>query len=465
MLAESPHASETRIGLHASRIHRLTSRVVWRTLLVVPILAALAAGGFFIWRISGASRVRAAGLASVPTKPRADRLLVIIVPGTHGNENFWPVISPGNVTFGSEVQRGAGSSADVYPFLWSAPNEQTERMQAAHNLAAIIDDKAAHYARICLVGHSYGGDVALCAAGLCRHPVDVVVCLSTPHLYLIGATPGGDVVLPVYCTAAARKNIRRIITLCPSIDRVPDRWADVQKGIAENDAIGLAHGWLESTGFPRLKEDGWLRDLGFANNLDLSRSLNMADDNIAYLSKVPGMLAPHYAVHSRRMGYMIGQMLAAGASDASVDYLREILQPADADWGEPIPQAAWDAWLRAHKADFACAGHLLRQIDLRLWGRHDSVDPYFKLCAADGKHVIATTPSAHGRAAEFKPGWLLMSDQRERLDLWDSNFFSDDYIGNEPLNGAGPMPAEVNHPGKKHHWSWCARLDWQAVHY
>src|SRR5665213_1346576 len=82
-----------------------------------------------------------------PAPTRASRTLIIIIPGTHGNENFWPVISPGNVTFGSELQRGAGAGSDVYPFLWSAPNEQTQRMQAARNLAAVIDDKAGRYDR------------------------------------------------------------------------------------------------------------------------------------------------------------------------------------------------------------------------------------------------------------------------------------------------------------------------------
>jgi len=400
-----------------------------------------------------------------PAPTRASRTLIIIIPGTHGNENFWPVISPGNVTFGSELQRGAGAGSDVYPFLWSAPNEQTQRMQAARNLAAVIDDKAGRYDRICLVGHSYGGDVALCAAGMCKHKVDIVVCLSTPNLYLVGKTLAGDVQLPVYCTAAARNNIRRIITVCPNVDRVPDFWADVQKGITENDAIHLASGWLEVTGFPRLKEDGWMRDLGFADNLELTRKLNVADDNVEYVSQVKGALAPHYAVHSRRMGYEVGQLIHQGADDQSIKYLGTTLQTADADWGEPVPQAQYDQWLANHAAGFGCAGHLLRRIDLTIGGRDKTIDPYFKLCAADGQHVICATPKADTRIADFTPRWLLLTSQHERLDLWDSRTFGDQYIGNDVLNGAGPLPHVVRHVGGKNQWSWTARLDWKLLHY
>lgn len=45
------------------------------------------------------------------------RTIVFVIPGTFGNDSFWPNTVPGQATFGSELQRWSGA-AEVYPFLW-----------------------------------------------------------------------------------------------------------------------------------------------------------------------------------------------------------------------------------------------------------------------------------------------------------------------------------------------------------
>ena len=120
----------------------------------------------------------------VPAGTSATRTLVIISPGMTGNAEFWPDVVPQKATFASELQRGAGE-VTLYSYLWNGGWDYASRESAARQLASLIDEKsAAGFNRICLVGHSFGGDICLRASGLCKARIDMVICLATPHTYL-----------------------------------------------------------------------------------------------------------------------------------------------------------------------------------------------------------------------------------------------------------------------------------------
>ena len=168
-----------------------------------------------------------------------ERILVVVVPGTYGNDRFWPNVDDGKVTFGSELLRAIGSDGEVYPFLWASSIHHPNRQQAAANLASVIERKAKGFDRVCLVGHGHGGNVALLAASDCRRTIDMVVCLSTPHVYLRTVdTRANNLLLPVYCSPRTLRNVRSIVCIAPKTDAVPDAVTNLTlTGLAENEAI------------------------------------------------------------------------------------------------------------------------------------------------------------------------------------------------------------------------------------
>jgi len=192
-----------------------------------------------------------AGPSSTPDKvpPRPERVMVIVVPGTFGNSGFWSTVSENKVSFASEVISGLGEDSTIYPFVWAAPNSHQARVEAARNLAEIIDEKASEYDRVCLIGHSHGGNVALLAAANTKSPVDSVICLSTPHIYLKTKDAQRKVLLvPVYCPLKTFLRVRNIVCISPDSDSIVEGWADVFTGLTENDAIGSTRDWLELLG-------------------------------------------------------------------------------------------------------------------------------------------------------------------------------------------------------------------------
>ena len=95
--------------------------------------------------------------------------------------------------------------------------------------------------RIAFIGHSHGGNVALLAASKLTRQVNLVVCLSTPHLHLVMENVDGEEApLPVYRPPENQKQIKDIVCLNPDNDRA--FWAEIN-GANDDSAIDLTRSW------------------------------------------------------------------------------------------------------------------------------------------------------------------------------------------------------------------------------
>lgn len=160
--------------------------------------ACILAAGLSLWAACSSRHDAAADGDPSPQGP--DRVLVLIVPGTHGSDRSWPSILNGQATFGSELLRALPPGSEVQPFVRRSSMSHPDRLEAARQLAALVDQQSPRFERVCLVGHSHGGNIALMAAGLCQSPIHIVVCLSTPHPHLRTADPSKPLI-PVYCSS------------------------------------------------------------------------------------------------------------------------------------------------------------------------------------------------------------------------------------------------------------------------
>lgn len=78
---------------------------------------------------------------------------------------------------------GAFGLADVARFTWSGRNSQRARRKAALQLAREMRTGALRaHDEIHLVGHSHGGNVAICASNYAPHRVESLATLATPFL-------------------------------------------------------------------------------------------------------------------------------------------------------------------------------------------------------------------------------------------------------------------------------------------
>jgi len=241
-------------------------------------------------------------------------MLVIIVPGTFGNNEQWPMSLPDRETFASELARGIHGDVTIHPYLWSSSIRGIRRIEAAQILARDIDGMSTDYNRVILIGHSHGGNIALLAAGLCKTQIDSLVCLATPHVYLrVVDGEHADLNLPVYCSPQTLRNTDRILCYCAEGDRVVEDWSNaLLTGVTEMEAIELTRQWRLRAGSPRLADDGLILRLLESDNLFASNRLTMAAHNQIISCEVrdPLGIQQHNAIHSCAVGRALGQVLS-----------------------------------------------------------------------------------------------------------------------------------------------------------
>lgn len=413
------------------------------------------------------------------SQPAADRVLVVIVPGTYGNASFWPMPKDGQATFGSELKDALPPGSDIEPIIWTSSIFHAGRANAAKTLAKVIDTKAADFDRVCIVAHSHGGNIALLALGQCQTDVDMLVCLGTPHAYL--RTVNGDMQgldLPIYCSPSACKRVRSIIAVSADTDAVPEFWSnELLTGLRENEAIDLTRDWREQHGHPRLQRDSFLVRLFESGNIFASSQLNMADENIRVHSQVKDLLGikAHQTLHSRRMGEVIGQLIRDGAEpDDMVVYLKSLVQPADADTGEPVLAATHQAWRERHANQFKQSGWLLEQARVELDAGATAVandldgslpDPMLCLFLGDNKRAAAQTAARKNKMeAEWQPGFYVRQGQRFALAVYDDNLIGNTSLGVQWFEPAASPPTTISaDPAHGRYWS--AELKWAEAHY
>jgi len=435
--------------------------------------------------VTGGNTVLPSWNSIVGSGETKDRWAVFVIPGTYANDGTWFHVLAGQATFSSELQTALGTKAVVHPFIWRSSIHHEVREKAAANLAVQIQEQTQPTDRIVLVAHSHGGNVALLAASQCKRKIDTVVCLSTPNVYYIMAQKDvGDrnpnYMLPVYCPPAARRNIERIVTITPRTDRVPDIYADLRKGVDENDALHATRQWRDEMKTLSLRDDNSpfrellddVFDTKSVNHVVVSSHLNVAHHNIVYPSIVPDDRGhgAHEAVHSRRMGAVIGILIKNGFDDQSRRYLQTLTQFSGTDSGDPIPMADQRRWENQRTREFQHSGWVLVEAVVTsssTWDRDNHLvpsdpDPYFRIVTDDDKSNLTYQSSIAKNLKSAR--WTNTScvvgrEGSVQIQVFESNPNTDQFLGAARLS-IGPQGP----PTKVESKNWSAILNWRYVH-
>jgi pimeloyl-ACP methyl ester carboxylesterase len=379
------------------------------------------------------------------------RDLVIIVPGRPGEDADWARIEPGRASFASELERTAGERAEVVPFFWHGGEDHPGREAAAHELARLIDDRAPRAGQLTVLGYSFGGDIALRAAGLAREHIDLLITLSTPNVY-VESRGGGErepIYLPVFCDYHARENVGKIINIFPSREDLPSGWADTFffEGLTRSDEVPMTDSWRDHMDYDRLHDPASAPHVITSGEVLIARRLNVADANLKVQSQVTPWEAQHAAAHSRRMGAILGDFIHDDASAKAQDYVEGFIEPADSDRGEAIPEDAQRQWNRDHEAEFDHFGWRLDEVsvdvtpaDRRAASSIHDVSVRLEIGQATGakkeEHVEAPGGSDRLSAA---PDWLVRDRQSGDIAV----FLGDRKIADAPIRADEPPPNSV----------------------
>lgn len=438
---------------------------------IVVVLILLVVGAGAVLR----TRLRAGSPSESSIGGR--RTLVIIVPGTWGNTAFWGNIIDGKATFASELRRAIGGETDIYPFLWASSIYHSAREEAAVNLANDLRTKAGAYDRIVIVAHSHGGNVALRAAGLADVKIDAIICLSTPHLYLVTiGSASQSLNLPIYCSPSALKNVDTLVNIWPSTDQVPEGWANWETGLLDNEAIAMTSQWRESVGHPRLADDGGLLRFAKAGRKVASSTLGVEGvQNVVIHSMVPDDYGrgAHRAIHSRRIGAVLGGLLRDSVSAEQIQYLQTLVQPRDTDDGEPVDEAAQDHWNEQWAGAFDSVGWRLKRMTVRFdpvaatWDKDTDgslPDPVIDLQIEGSAQRRTSTVAANRLTAQWSLDWVLLNDTRYLITVSDQDVTVKEHAAAQQLDLKQEPPRSVpNDP--EHGVFWTADFDWEPAHY
>ncbi len=272
------------------------------------------------------------------------RTTIILVHGTYGGNSEWVLEVDGMVTFASEIRNSAGAqNTRIEPFLWRTSIHHEARNTAARDLARLIDSDKLKNDRIIVVGHSHGGNVALASAGHTKRSIDTVICLATPHIHLGVSNSKKKQWVPVYCSPSSRRNIRKIINIQMRFDSVVQVWSKLRNGIDERQAIQSTTEWRSIIGNPRILDDGGavkefiedVLDVNLVNNLAITEQLSLSDSEICLPCEIRDESA-HNAIHSCRMGHILGISIASDFDQHSLEYLATTVIPIQSGDGEPI---------------------------------------------------------------------------------------------------------------------------------
>jgi len=418
---------------------------------------------------SSDAQVVLASRTSTTSPAPPPRTLAIIIPGTWSNEAFWPTIVPGRASFGSELGSALHRNDVVYPFLWASDNDHDKRMEGAKNLAALIDEKADQFDRICIVGFSHGGNLALWAASQCKAKIDVLIALATPHMYLkVKRTDGKLLDLPIYCPPETLKNVRKIVAVSVDTDKVDNVWASIFTGMEENEAIHMTRRWQEQENHPRLVKDDFFDRLFGRGNLFARGDLNakgVANIRVASLVEDSLGVKQHDYIHSRRVGRLIGEMFRDGATDRQLDYMAHLIQPADSDAGGPISAATHRKEVERHRSAgyYEKRGWLLSEITVDLLKvKKDAMfksDPYVRVFNCQGKQITQTPHKQGRKIATFRLAAMVPKDESCFIEVLDNDMMFDDALGRlrVEFDPKPPLSLETS--------KWSADLRWRAVHY
>lgn len=389
---------------------------------------------------------------SLVPAPEPQPVAIFLVHGTFDGVHDWDKIVAGKVTFASELRSAfEAESCEIIPSLWSGTLNHNDRMQAASALARQIDSPEYASHRIFIVAHSHGGNIALAACGLIERQVEALACLATPHVYLSTRADDGSLLpLPVYCSEAACQHVDDLLCLKPQSDSVVDLFASLLPGVTTQEAVIETEGWRKSNNFPRFETGhhlgaellNRLLGLNIEHDICVDGCLCVAHHDVQISSQVKGIEA-HSAIHSRRVGRLLGTWFRSQDRAAGAHYLSQLVLPADSDRGDSVdPQHYYD-WLERHRNDLKHSGWILtkaRVTDVKPVGRKSdgssgTWDPDWlgPLSAPDiflahvdetGTGVPVTSVKQDQLHAEFHPGVFFPHSISSRLQVRDEDLLN-----------------------------------------
>lgn len=419
------------------------------------------------------------GLAVRPAA--AQRVYVFLTHGTWGGASEWTRLVDGHATFASELIRALPEGSQIQPLFYRGTNTHEARVDAAKELAERIDAEDTDGYRICLIGHSHGGNVCLRAAGLCSKPIETVICLSTPHCYTKHQQfeTGGLLRLPVYCSTKTLTNCRQLVSVTSKADLVPSFYARLDSGVSDNEALFSNEDWQRRFDFPGLRYDGLLADLFGLSNVDVMPSLSIPepgrnDVNVTLFSASddPLGLEPHHQIHSRRTGYVLGIVMRERCSPLSLAYLQSTIHPPDADDGSPVSLLSHRSWLRENAEKLSFSGWVLRSLDVTLVPEARFVADDFDRSLPDpvavihdgGEFIVQSQIEVDVAQATLDVGGFFPVGRRRRLDVRDQDIFTSYSLGAVEIDGGDQVPTRIL-PAPEVGRYWGAELRWQWVHY
>lgn len=410
---------------------------------------------------------------------------VFLVHGSFAGNETWPLIVEGKVSFASELKRAAGKNSTIHHFVWSGQNNHQARLDAADNLAREIKEFTEENDRVAIIGHSHGGNIALLAASRLTRQVDLVVCLSTPHLHLVMENPDGEEVpLPVYCPPQNQKQIKDIVCLNPDNDRVPDFWAEIN-GVNDDSAIDLTRSWRRAQQLILPKVSSPFHDLAIrvgltdeVVNLESRDELIVAKHNIKYRSDVGGVDMKHAVVHSCRIGFILGKVVRYGMTDRLAEYLRTIYQQSPADDGRVADSNTIDLVRKRHYEDVE---EPQSQVALQITSVKVAVqkgsalaladeelpDLYFVISDLEENEIFEVDEADDGLTASWDIDAfdeLLPVIGTGKIQLWDDDTFSDDPIGDPVVFTLTFKPNQFERKMKIETEHYSITIDWQRLH-
>lgn len=297
--------------------------------------------------------------------------VIFIVHGTYDGSASWPTIPTDgdDISFATEVKRGFGSECEVIPFLWRTDASHETRVNAAKDLAKDLDAAKNDGRRIFIIGHSHGGNVALESLKYSNRFVDMLFCLSTPHLYLKASKDGSEVSIPIYCSPKSRSQVGAIVTFSVIGDPVVRFFAGIRKGIDDETAVRWTNDWRALSGHPRLIDDGgpiqdlledWF-SLSISRNLSVHENLNVGNYNFTFPSE-SSPTERHSVTHSGRIGYIVGNCIHDGISTDVQAYLQSLVIKEDVGNGEPESRNIYGTWWNENQLSFEHSGWVLSSI-------------------------------------------------------------------------------------------------------
>ncbi|MCM2374666.1 esterase/lipase family protein [Aporhodopirellula aestuarii] len=243
--------------------------------------------------------------------------LIILVPGTFSKNSEWSRVDVPVPTLAKSLRQQLRTTDSLVAFQWSGQLSHQARLDAAIQLADYVANQRPQFDEIHLVGHSYGGSVALAASGQLNERVESVICLGTPHVYVKCCASSEPMNLPVYCPPSTLENVYRIITIDDVDDRVVDEISNALLcGVTERQALDATKPWELPFGeiTPAEAKPTSTQRLFESSNVFASRDFKFADVQIVIDHNQAHLLGitPHTRLHDPAISQLLLRVISLG---------------------------------------------------------------------------------------------------------------------------------------------------------